>query len=148
MRMIYNVKVATLPELKRLALQIASQVIDNAISMVLLSGDLGVGKTTLVGYIVKSLGIDNNIISSPTFNIVNEYYSEKHYCKIFHFDLYRLNSVFELYEIGFEEMLSSGISFIEWPHIAQSFFHVTKQIMNISITMFENNVRKIEVTIL
>ena len=85
-------------------------------SVVLLRGELGSGKTTIVSSILKELGVTENI-TSPTFSIVNQYkISGK---KINHFDLYRVRSELELDVIGFDEYFDDfSISFIEWPEIA------------------------------
>jgi tRNA threonylcarbamoyladenosine biosynthesis protein TsaE len=87
--------------------------------ILLLFGQMGAGKTTLVSEIVKQLGSEDHV-SSPTFSIVNEYqYSGG---KIFHFDLFRLKNKDELLSIGWEEYLYSGeICIIEWPEIAGRF---------------------------
>jgi tRNA threonylcarbamoyladenosine biosynthesis protein TsaE len=87
--------------------------------ILLLFGQMGAGKTTLVSEIVKQLGSEDHV-SSPTFSIVNEYqYSGG---KIFHFDLFRLKNKEELLSIGWEEYLYSGeICIIEWPEIAGQF---------------------------
>lgn len=78
----------------------------------LLNGSLGAGKSVLIRGIASGLGIDEEM-PSPTFTIVNEYAGKY---KLYHFDLYRLNDPYELYEIGFEEYVyADGISFIEWP---------------------------------
>ena len=85
-------------------------------SVVLLRGELGSGKTTIVSSLLKELGVTENI-TSPTFSIVNQYkISGK---KINHFDLYRVKSELELDVIGFDEYFDEfSISFIEWPEIA------------------------------
>jgi len=76
-------------------------------------GNLGAGKTTFISAICKILG-SKNIISSPTFSIVNEYNSENGI--IYHFDLYRLKNLEEAMDIGFEEYIySKSYCFIEWP---------------------------------
>lgn len=81
-------------------------------------GEMGSGKTTIIAEIVKQL--DSHIVAfSPTFTIINEYPTHNG-DSIFHFDLYRLNSIQELTEIGFEEFLNLGkYCFIEWPEIAK-----------------------------
>lgn len=77
-------------------------------------GDMGVGKTTLIKELCSSLGVKGNM-SSPTFSIVNEYITNDSKI-IYHFDLYRLKSVEELYDIGFEEYINQDtLCFIEWP---------------------------------
>lgn len=78
--------------------------------IVLLSGDLGAGKTQFTKGVAKGLGI-NDTIPSPTFTIMNSYEN-----RLFHFDLYRLHSFEELMNVGAEEFLySNGISILEWP---------------------------------
>ncbi len=78
-------------------------------------GDLGMGKTALVSAISKGLGCQD-LVHSPTFSIVNEYIYPKG--KIFHFDLYRLKTIEEVMDIGFEEYIySDQYCFIEWPEI-------------------------------
>ncbi len=78
---------------------------------ILLMGDLGAGKTTLAKGIAKGLGIQEEI-TSPTFPIMNAYNSGR--LPLYHFDLYRLESIFELEDIGFYEYISKGISIVEW----------------------------------
>ena len=81
-----------------------------------LSGDLGSGKTKLTEGILTYYGLENEI-SSPTFTIVNEYIKEN--TKIFHFDVYRLEDSSEFYAIGGEEYFDNGICIIEWGEIIQ-----------------------------
>ena len=82
--------------------------------VVAFDGQMGAGKTTFITSILKGLGIED-IEGSPTYSLVNVYDSVA-YGKIYHFDLYRLNSETEAFDIGIEEMLYSGnYCFIEWP---------------------------------
>jgi len=84
--------------------------------VVVLSGELGAGKTKFTEGFLKYFGLDNQI-SSPTFSIVNEY--QKDNIHIYHFDVYRLEDVDEFYAIGGEEYFSSGICIIEWGEIIE-----------------------------
>ena len=79
--------------------------------VVVLNGPLGSGKTFFVKSVANYYNISNT--SSPTFAIVNEYFGDK---KIYHFDFYRINSINELHDIGFEDYIadSESITFIEW----------------------------------
>jgi tRNA threonylcarbamoyladenosine biosynthesis protein TsaE len=77
-------------------------------------GSMGAGKTTFIKTICETLGISDSI-SSPTFSIVNEYRSAKGE-KIFHFDFYRIKSINEAYDMGYEDyFFSDAFCFIEWP---------------------------------
>ena len=79
----------------------------------LLEGDLGSGKTTLIKNILRNIGILENI-NSPTFSIVNNYIQDD--LEVYHFDLYRVKNVDDLYTFGFYEYLESRkLCFIEWP---------------------------------
>ena len=83
--------------------------------ILLLKGNLGAGKTTFTQFLLKKLG-SNDEVSSPTYAIVNEYHSPKG--KIFHFDLYRMKNIDEVYDIGMEEYLDNAfLCIIEWPEI-------------------------------
>ena len=79
--------------------------------VVVLSGDLGSGKTKFVEGVLSNFGLENEI-SSPTFTIVNEYESAD--VNIYHFDVYRLEDSDEFYAIGWEEYFEKGICLIEW----------------------------------
>lgn len=84
-------------------------------NVLLLNGELGAGKTTLVKAIAKQYGIDET--SSPTFSLINEYQGSKGE-KVYHIDLYRLQSLEEAIEIGIEDYLYSGNRcWIEWPDV-------------------------------
>lgn len=86
--------------------------------VLLFYGELGAGKTTLIKEICKQLGTDD-LVSSPTFSLVNEYQSKRG--SIYHFDLYRLKDVAEAWEIGIDEYFHSGnICLVEWPEKALS----------------------------
>ena len=79
---------------------------------VALWGDLGTGKTALARAIIQNLNPDETDIPSPTFTLIQEY--EGSAGRIFHFDLYRLSSSDEVYELGWEEA-RQGICIVEWP---------------------------------
>ncbi|MEM7161682.1 MAG: tRNA (adenosine(37)-N6)-threonylcarbamoyltransferase complex ATPase subunit type 1 TsaE [Bacteroidota bacterium] len=98
----------------------------------LLNGEMGSGKTTLVKRLLRSLNSEDQA-SSPTFSLVNEYIlpSQK---RLFHFDLYRLNSSEELLSIGFEEYIDSdNYCFIEWPELSKPF--LSNEYVSITFTL-------------
>lgn len=81
--------------------------------IILFNGEMGVGKTTLIKQLCKSLGVQD-ATSSPTFSLVNEYYTSGNQI-IYHFDFYRLNKETEALDMGVDDYLYSGNwCFIEW----------------------------------
>jgi tRNA threonylcarbamoyladenosine biosynthesis protein TsaE len=99
-----------------------------------LKGTLGAGKTFFVRNFINSLQENQTEILSPTFNLVYSYDTKKG--EVFHFDLYRLKSAEELENIGFFDVLQSGICLIEWPEIAADF--LTKNYREIEIKTVAN----------
>lgn len=102
----------SLPEIK----EVAKKVIDSLQhKIVLFNAPMGAGKTTLIKELSEYIGV-NDITSSPTFSIVNEYKSETTGERVYHFDLYRINDEEEAYDMGMDEYLDSNSwCFIEWP---------------------------------
>ena len=81
-------------------------------------GKMGAGKTIFVKAICEELGVDD-VITSPTFAIINEYTSAKD-DTIFHFDFYRIKKLEEVYDMGYEDYFYSGaLCFIEWPELIE-----------------------------
>jgi len=121
--------------------EISQLVIDKikTIRVILLRGELGSGKTTLVKSVLKKMGV-NDCVTSPTFSIVNEYdFSEN---IIYHFDLYRIEKIEELDIIGFEDYIySQNICFIEWPEIVLN--KIDLQYLDIEIRNLDEDKREI-----
>ena len=84
--------------------------------IIVLSGDLGSGKTKFTQGVLKYFGLEDEI-SSPTFTIVNEYHKDE--TNIYHFDVYRLSDSDEFYAIGGDEYFNNGICIIEWGEIIE-----------------------------
>jgi len=83
-------------------------------SIVVLVGEMGAGKTTFTQSVLRAMGIVD-LEGSPTYSLINEYESP-YFGKVYHMDLYRLNSLDEALDIGIEELLYQNvICFIEWP---------------------------------
>ena len=79
-------------------------------------GKMGAGKTTFVKAICEELGVED-VITSPTFAIINEYEGEE---TIYHFDFYRIKKLEEVYDMGYEDYFYSGaLCFIEWPELIE-----------------------------
>ena len=82
-------------------------------------GKMGAGKTTFIKAVCEELGVED-VITSPTFAIVNEYRSETSGELIYHFDFYRVKKIEEVYDMGFEDYFYSGaLCFIEWPELCE-----------------------------
>ena len=102
------------------------------IKVFLLFGKMGVGKTTFIKSLCKELNVID-IVSSPTFSIVNQYLNKDNDI-VYHFDFYRTNNNDEIFDIGYEEYIySSSYCFIEWPEKIES--------------LLPNNYIKIEMTL-
>ncbi len=82
-------------------------------------GKMGAGKTTFVKAVCEYLGVDD-VITSPTFAIVNEYTSATTGDAIYHFDFYRIKKLEEVYDMGYEDYFYSGsLCFLEWPELIE-----------------------------
>jgi tRNA threonylcarbamoyladenosine biosynthesis protein TsaE len=94
--------------------EVAAQIIaSNPKKIILFNGEMGVGKTTLIKQLCKSLGVQD-ATSSPTFSLVNEYFAANNQI-VYHFDFYRLNHETEALDMGVDDYLYSGNwCFIEW----------------------------------
>lgn len=113
--------------------------------IICLTGDLGTGKTHITKGIAKGLDI-NDIITSPTFNIVNEYDSGR--LKLNHFDVYRVSDPDEIYAIGFDDYIfSNAVSIIEWANYIEEILPEEYIHIHISKNLSEGeNFRKISIT--
>lgn len=85
-------------------------------NIICLSGDLGAGKTAFTKGIARGLGVED-YVTSPTYTIINEYQGR---LPLYHFDVYRLNDVEEMYELGYEEyFFGDGVVVLEWADIVR-----------------------------
>lgn len=109
-----------------------------------LTGDLGTGKTHISKGIAEGLNVKEHI-TSPTFNIVNEYHSGR--LSLFHFDVYRVSDPDEIYEIGFDEYIfGNGVSVIEWANYIEEL--IPDQFVHINLSKLpegEENLRKVTI---
>ena len=109
-------KILTFDEINNIAEKLSKYASPNM--TIALIGDLGTGKTSFVKAFAKGLGVTENI-KSPTFNYYLEYHSGR--LPLYHFDVYRINSPDEIYDIGYEDCINNnGVVIIEWANIIES----------------------------
>ncbi len=107
----------------------------------LLYGEVGAGKTTLVQAVCRQLGV-HDPVQSPTFSLINEYWSDERSEPVFHADLYRLRNADEAIEIGLLDLFDDPhFLFIEWPEIVESY--LISESIQIRISSGDNSTRKI-----
>ena len=124
---------------ERLGRELAARL--SAGSVVAFTGDLGAGKTAFTRGLAAGLGVTDRV-TSPTFTIVNEYGGGR--LPLFHFDLYRLTSPEELYDIGWEDYLRrDGVCAVEWSENVPEAFDGTE--IRVTITKTDEATRRITV---
>ena len=105
-------------------------------------GEMGAGKTTLIKSICELLQVKDEI-SSPTFSLVNEYHTTNGK-KVFHFDFYRIKSIEEVYDMGYEDYFySNQICLIEWPEKIEEIL-VGEDLYEISIQILDDGQRALQ----
>ena len=109
----HKIEIATAEALPQAAQEFASLMGDETVYA--FYGEMGAGKTTFIRELCRALGVEEDLANSPSFSIINEYRSDTTAELIYHFDLYRLESVDAL-EIGVEDYFDSGaLCLLEWP---------------------------------
>lgn len=102
-------------------------------------GKMGAGKTTFIKAICECLDVED-VITSPTFAIVNEYYSNKLQDSIYHFDFYRIKKLEEVYDMGYEDYYySHRLCFLEWPELVEEL--LPKDAVKVTISEQEDGSR-------
>ena len=110
-----EIKISNLDSIKEAASAFVQQIGDRKVFA--FYGSMGAGKTTFVKAICEELGVED-VITSPTFAIINEYHA--HDDVIYHFDFYRIKKLEEVYDMGYEDYFYSGsLCFIEWPELIE-----------------------------
>ncbi len=104
-------------------------------------GKMGAGKTTFIKTLCEELGVDD-VITSPTFAIVNDYTAEDDQ-HIYHFDFYRIKKLEEVFDMGYEDYFYSGsLCFIEWPELIEEI--LPGDSIKVTITQLEDGSREVE----
>ena len=130
--------VFSLDQIQEVAEQILAQ---NPKKIILFNGEMGVGKTTLIKQLCKSLGVQD-ATSSPTFSLVNEYHTTNNQT-VYHFDFYRLNKETEALDMGVDDYLYSGNwCFIEWSEKIENL--LPEETSTINISLLEDGKRSLE----
>ena len=125
-------------ETENLAMKVASKLKGNEV--IAFYGDLGAGKTAFTRGVADFFGLKDEV-SSPTFALVNEYSSEK--AKIYHFDMYRINTLEDLESTGFFDYLGRGIILVEWSENIKEY--LPEDLIEIKISKTGENSREIEI---
>ena len=96
--------------------------------IILITGEVGIGKTTLIKEYCKLIGVEETV-NSPTYTLINEYQNKRG--KIVHMDLYRVKDINEINELGLFEYLENNIVIIEWPEIILKMIDIKYSMINI-----------------
>lgn len=112
-----EIRIDSLDNIREAARRFVNAIGDSTV--IAFYGKMGAGKTTFIKAVCEELGVDD-VITSPTFAIVNEYRSDATGELIYHFDFYRIKKLDEVYDMGYEEYFYSGaLCLIEWPELVE-----------------------------
>jgi len=134
-----TITISSLQELDNAAVRFFELAGENTV--IAFSGEMGAGKTTFIQALCRNLGVKVEV-NSPTFSLVNEYFTPVGN-SIFHFDLYRIETPDELFDMGYEEYFYSGfLCLIEWPEKARNL--IPDDALWVNIVVGENEARLIQ----
>ena len=135
-----RIEIDSLSELKNVAQEVIESL--EGRTVVLLRGEMGAGKTTLISRIVAYLGAEDTV-TSPTFALVNQYEGSE--CRIYHFDFYRIEEIEEVFDLGYEEYFYSGdLCFVEWPEKIEPLLPDDAMTVRITVGDDEHRIFEIE----
>ncbi len=135
-----EIKIQSLDQIHEAAKEFIAAMGENTVFA--LYGKMGAGKTTFVKAVCEELGV-TDVITSPTFAIVNEYRSEDSGEPMYHFDFYRINKLEEAFDFGYEDYFYSGSRcFIEWPELVEEV--LPGETLRISIREMDDGARIVE----
>lgn len=110
------------------------------------NGEMGAGKTTFIRQLCRALGVEEDLANSPSFSIINEYRSDTTAELMYHFDLYRLESVDEALEIGVEDYFDSGaLCLLEWPERIEPLLPDDTVVVNITVNPDDSRTLTVEI---
>jgi tRNA threonylcarbamoyladenosine biosynthesis protein TsaE len=144
-----NIQIKSINEIREAARQFVNQIGDRRVFA--FYGTMGAGKTTFIKAVCEELGV-TDVITSPTFAIVNEYEAGDvevhsslltlHSSLIYHFDFYRIKKLEEVYDMGYEDYFYSGaLCFIEWPELIEEL--LPEDAVKVSIIEQEDGSRQV-----
>jgi len=135
-----DIKINDLAGIREAAREFIAQMDDHTVFA--FYGKMGAGKTTFIKAVCEELGVED-VITSPTFAIVNEYRSAETEELIYHFDFYRIRKLEEVYDMGYEDYFYSGaLCFIEWPELIEEL--LPDDAVRVTITEDENGGRTVQ----
>ncbi|MDO4958804.1 MAG: tRNA (adenosine(37)-N6)-threonylcarbamoyltransferase complex ATPase subunit type 1 TsaE [Prevotellaceae bacterium] len=134
-----QITISSLAQINEAAKQFVAAMGDNTIFA--FYGHMGAGKTTFIKAICEELGVED-VITSPTFAIVNEYTDGKGE-PVYHFDFYRIKKQEEVYDMGFEDYMESGcVCLMEWPELIEDI--LPSDTIKVTIAEQPDGTRKVE----
>ena len=134
-----EIKIQSLEHIHEAAREFIAAMGDN--SVFALYGKMGAGKTTFIKALCQELGVED-VVTSPTFAVINEYRSDIAGELIYHFDFYRIKKLEEVYDMGYEDYFYSGaLCFIEWPELVEEL--LPGNTIKVTIEELEDGSRKL-----
>ena len=136
---ILEIKIQSLEHIHEAAREFIAAMGDNTVFA--LYGKMGAGKTTFIKALCQELGVED-VVTSPTFAVINEYRSDIAGELIYHFDFYRIKKLEEVYDMGYEDYFYSGaLCFIEWPELVEEL--LPGNTIKVTIEELEDGSRKL-----
>ena len=134
-----EIKIQSLEHIRWAAREFIAAMGDNTVFA--LYGKMGAGKTTFIKALCQELGVED-VVTSPTFAVINEYRSDIAGELIYHFDFYRIKKLEEVYDMGYEDYFYSGaLCFIEWPELVEEL--LPGNTIKVTIEELEDGSRKL-----
>lgn len=135
-----QIKIESLEQIREAAREFVGNIGDS--NVFAFYGKMGAGKTTFIKAVCEELGVED-VITSPTFAIVNEYRSATTEELIYHFDFYRIKKLDEVYDMGYEDYFYSGaLCFLEWPELIEEI--LSGDAVKVTIAEAEDGSRVVE----